>query len=114
MRKTKIKKIVYFSILLFLTGIIFGNAFFSLRRANASAPSTSQGTSQIFYDESWTADEVYVTEVVNDTDLFYRRRGLANLPAISGAVISTANGSYALQPNMVVKRWKVHGHIHFQ
>ena len=70
----------------------------------------------VYYDEHWAAAGALVTSANSST-------GFQAVDPSKGAASETAalirkdgDGKWgtAVQPRMVVTRWRVHGHIHFQ
>lgn len=119
------KKKIYF--LFFVLGIGIG-IFFTLNKAKASnpqgEPSGGEVTASVYYDESWKATETVVS-TENGYQYFYPygnppeyplpAQPLTQQTPIAGKLENTAAGWIVrLFPKMVVTKWKVHGHIHYE
>ncbi len=110
------------SVILFLFGGILG-IFYSSNKLLASSPQdkTSGGKpASVFYDEHWQAIGAYVAT----------KRGYAFLNPSTGhsspvagkieyTPVATPSGVVnvpraTLEPDMVITKWKVHGHVHFE
>ena len=95
MRKNKIY------LLMFILGLGLG-IFFGLNKVKASSPvnepSGGETTASVYYDEYWQA-----TRAIINTDTGYQE-----FTGFNGSTTATA------RPKMVVTKWKVHGHIHFE
>ncbi|MDD5668410.1 MAG: hypothetical protein PHE58_00040 [Candidatus Omnitrophica bacterium] len=95
-----------------LAGVSFG-----LNKAKASSPegetSAGEANASVNYDEYWQASQ----SVVSTTSGYQTFNPLnhGNTPT-SATIASVEAGKWAvtLQPKMVVTKWKVHGHIHFE
>jgi hypothetical protein len=112
MRKNKIY------LLLFILGLGIG-IFSGLSKARASSPEgqTSGGEqpASVYFDEFWQATGAIVSTVSGYQGFDPSRR--ANTP-VAGRLEKLNNPSRGwvarLFPKMVVTKWKVHGHIHFE
>ncbi len=107
------KNKIYF--LLFVLGLGLG-IFFGLRSVRASSPEgeTSGGEqpASVYYDEFWQA-----TQAVVSTGSGYANfePSTHNNTPKAGEIVDTPDGKAVnLFPKMVVTRWNVHGHIHFE
>lgn len=103
--------------LLFLTSVSMG-VFIGIQQLRASTPTVSGGESpaSVYYDETWKATNAVVSSYNKATD---RSRFTEVNPATknaTGVAAHVKNPSPGVQvyPKMVVTRWTVHGHIHFQ
>lgn len=103
------KKRLYVAI--FLVGITMG-VFWGMTKVKASSPvnesSGGEDTASVYYDESWKAERA----LVSSPTAGYYDADISN----NGDTSTSAQmqGGSNVFPKMVVTRWKVHGHIHFQ
>jgi hypothetical protein len=117
------KYIILSCVCLFCIGVISG-VFNGTHSIMASTPegevSGGEQPASVYYDEHWRAIQAYVAtetgyNMINpasklDTPL----TGIIATQAISinGENVDVAYVS--LQPDMVITKWEVHGHIHFE
>jgi hypothetical protein len=102
-------------ILFLILGIACG-VFFGLAKAKANTPEgkISQGEqpASVYYDEFWQA-----TDAVVSTDAGYRTfspAGHSLAPQIPRIAAELSDGNATIMPKLVVRKWTVHGHIHFK
>ena len=98
--------------ILFLAIGVVSGAFFGLTRAKATSPeggtSAGEQPASVYYDEFWQA-----TGAVVSTGSGYRDFNPAshvNTP-VAGEL---SDGNVTIAPKLVIKKWTVHGHIHFE
>ncbi len=108
-----LKNKIYF---LFLVLGLCTGVFFALNKAKASSPQgeTSGGEqpASVYYDEHWKATEALVSSTTGYTTMDPSTHNNTNT---AGQFEDTAGGwRVELFPKMVVTKWKVHGHIHFE
>ena len=107
-----------------LTAGVTAGIFYSAADLEASSPegeiSGGEQPASVYYDEHWQAVESYIAtksgyesfdpSTRNNTDIT-GEIGLATFTTMAGEV----DVPYTiLEPDMVVTKWKVHGHIHFE
>lgn len=102
-------------LLLFILGLGIG-IFFGLSKVKASTPvgETSGGEqpASVYYDEHWQATQAAVS-----TESGYQNfdPSIHGNTSTAGKIENTSGGWIVrLFPKMVVTKWKVHGHIHFE
>ncbi len=107
----KNKKYIFFLILGVTSGVFFG-----LTKAKATSPageiSAGEQPASVYYDEFWQA-----TDAVVSTGAGYRTFNPAgHLPAPQAPQIAAEliDGNVTIMPKLVVRKWTVHGHIHFE
>jgi hypothetical protein len=110
-------------ILLFISGTLLGVFYFS-SESRASSPegevSGGEQPASVYYDEHWQAIGAYVSTEAGYTFL---NPSIDKESPVVGKItyipVPTSTGVInvphcTLQPDMVVTKWKVHGHIHFE
>lgn len=104
---------VYF--LLFILGLGAG-VFFALNNARASNPqgevSGGEQPASVYYDESWKASDALVSK-----DGGYQAVDISSRQDTPKAgQLEKVGDAWSVKvfPKMIVTKWKVHGHIHFQ
>ncbi|MDP8229801.1 MAG: hypothetical protein P9L93_01710 [Candidatus Gorgyraea atricola] len=101
------------SIALFVLGGVLG--IFS-NNLQASPPegevSGGEQPASVYYDEHWKATQSYVA--TKNGYASFDPSSRMDTP-VTGEIERTPEGPYCiLQPDMVITKWKVHGHIHFE
>lgn len=101
--------------LLFVLGLI-GGLFFGLNKLRASNPegeiSGGEQPASVYYDEFWQAVQALVS-----TETGYQNfNPTSHNNTSTAAKIEDTSGGWLVRvsPKMVVTKWKVHGHIHFE
>ncbi|MBU1147176.1 MAG: hypothetical protein KKD11_02390 [Candidatus Omnitrophica bacterium] len=111
----KVHKLLFLglAVALFVLGGLLG--IFS-NNLQASPPegevSGGEQPASVYYDEHWKATESYVA-----TTSGYVSFDPSSLmdTSVTGEIKDGVDGPYcSLQPDMVITKWKVHGHIHFE
>jgi len=118
------KYLILSCVCLFCVGIILG-IFSGKYKLMASSPeSETSGGEQpasVYYDEHWQAIEAYVATQNGYSQI--NPAGKSDTPVtgvIETETIAINDGDdvdiayVLLQPDMVITKWKVHGHIHFE
>lgn len=101
-------------LLLFILGLSVG-IFFGLNRVRASPPEgeTSGGDqpASVYFDEHWRATQA----IVSTESGFVNFSDFNSLTSPAGRIENTPGGWLVrVFPKMVVTKWRVHGHIHFE
>jgi len=111
--KTRKSLFLAAAIVLFVLGGLLG--VFS-NNLEASSPegevSDGEDPASVYYDEHWKATESYVA--TNNGYASFDPSSRMDTP-ITCHIKNDGSGDYcSLQPDMVITKWKVHGHIHFE
>ena len=113
---------LFLSMTLFFSGVILGLfSFTGNLRASSPEGETSAGEgASVFYDEHWRAVGAYAA---TETGYAFLNPSTGAASPVAGKIelisISTAGGVVTvphttLEPDMVITKWKVHGHVHFE
>ncbi len=118
-------KIGFAVLIIFITGCILGVSF-GLRQIEASSPegevSAGEANASVIWHEHWQATRGYVSsetgyqQVILYDGANWRQPADAAGSAInSGEMVTeniTGDTKVTVNPDMVINRWRVHGHIH--
>ncbi len=111
--KTRKSLFLAAAIVLFVLGGLLG-VFSNNLQASSPEGEVSDGEdpASVYYDEHWKATESYVA--TNNGYASFDPSSRMDTP-ITGQIKNDGSGDYcSLQPDMVITKWKVHGHIHFE
>lgn len=105
--------------LVFIAGIFLG-ALFNIHRLEASDPggevSGGEQAASTFWHEHWQATEGYVSSETGYEKIGISLTPTSKSPVVSGKMVKKISqpAQVTIYPNMMVTKWKVHGHIHFR
>lgn len=112
--KTRKSLFLAASIVLFVLGGLLG-IFSNNLQASTPVGEVSDGEqpASVYYDEHWRATESYVATEGGYAS--FDPSSHMDTP-VTGKIETPAVGDpyCSLQPDMVITKWKVHGHIHFE
>lgn len=122
MKKKKIISVTI-GIIIFCLGCLCG-VFYFTREAKASDPegevSGGEPNASVTYDEHWRAVTAYVATENGYSEIDPSTKVDSDISGkIDSVSIATPGGPVnvpyvSLEPDMVITKWKVHGHIHFE
>ncbi|MFH1245955.1 MAG: hypothetical protein V1662_05650 [Candidatus Omnitrophota bacterium] len=119
MKKTRGKNIIAWGAGVFFFGLLSG-ILWNVCCLEASSPkgeaSKGEDRPSTFWDEHWQAARAYVSSSSGYQEVTIDINSNNPLSVVSGKMSknSTEPARVVVYPDMVVNRWKVHGHIHFR
>jgi len=111
------RKLILIGMLVFILGLSFG-ILSGVRRLEASSAqgenSLGEDPPSVVWHEYWKATEGYVSSKSGYQKINISPDGSSSV--VSGKIEKRFNQDAEVEvyPDMVVKKWEIHGHIHFR